>query len=122
MKFPRLLTGLLLLPALSTAARADWPQFRGNDASGKGDGKPPASPGTADVVWKEKLPGRGLSSPVIIGGKVFLTAASGPDQQTLHVICLEEKSGNRLWERRFQATGRTMCHEKTCVAAPTPAS
>jgi outer membrane protein assembly factor BamB len=103
-------------------ARADWPQFRGSDAAGKGDGHPPLSPNTADVAWKEPLPGRGLSSPVVLSGKVFLTAASGPDQQTLHVLCFEEKSGKRLWERRFQATGRTMCHEKTNVAAPTPAS
>lgn len=115
-------TGFAVSLLWLSAARADWPQFRGSDASGKGDGHPPTTLNTADVVWKEELPGRGLSSPIVVSGKVFLTAASGPDQQTLHVLCLDEKSGKRLWERRFQATGRTMCHEKTCVAAPTPAS
>ncbi|MBN1443650.1 MAG: PQQ-binding-like beta-propeller repeat protein, partial [Planctomycetes bacterium] len=28
----------------------------------------------------------------------------------------------KLWERQFWSTGRTMCHPKTCMAAPTPAS
>jgi outer membrane protein assembly factor BamB len=53
---------------------------------------------------------------------VFITASSGPRQQRLHVLCFAAADGKLLWERQFAATGRTMCHEKTCVAAPTPAS
>ena len=110
------------LTLFAGSARADWLQFRGPDASARGTGQPPVTFQPSDIVWKTALPGRGLSSPVIVGGKVFLTAASGPDQETLHVICLDNTTGKTLWERRFQATGRTMCHEKTNVAAPTPAS
>jgi outer membrane protein assembly factor BamB len=116
------LLSTLLLSAISTGARADWLQFRGANAAAMGTGQPPAALQASDIAWKTPLPGRGLSSPVITAGKVFLTAASGPDQETLHVICLEEATGKPLWERRFLATGRTMCHEKTNVAAPTPAS
>jgi outer membrane protein assembly factor BamB len=110
------------LTLFAGSVRADWLQFRGPDASARGTGQPPVTFQPSDIVWKTALPGRGLSSPVIVGGKVFLTAASGPDQETLHVICLDNTTGKKLWERRFQATGRTMCHEKTNVAAPTPAS
>jgi outer membrane protein assembly factor BamB len=53
---------------------------------------------------------------------VFVTCSSGPKQDRLHVICFNAKDGTKRWERQFWATGRTMCHEKTCVAAPTPAS
>ena len=51
-----------------------------------------------------------------------MTAASGPEQATLHVICYDAASGKQLWERQMRATGRTMSHEKTCVAAPSPCS
>lgn len=111
-----------ILTFSAATASADWLQFRGPDASGRGTGQAPTALAPTDIVWTADLPGRGLSSPLIAGNKVFLTAASGPDQETLHVLCFDNTSGKTLWERRFQATGRTMCHEKTNVAAPTPAS
>ncbi len=119
---PALLSLSLLLAAAAPAARAEWLQFRGPNAAGHGSGHPPTVLSTADIVWKTALPGRGLSSPVIVGNHIFLTAASGPDQETLHVLCFDSSTGQKRWERRFQATGRTMCHEKTNVAAPSPAS
>lgn len=111
-----------LAAACLPASAADWLQFRGEDAASRQSGPLPPTLKEEDIVWKTALPGRGLSSPVIVGNKVFLTASSGPTQETLHVICLDQASGKQLWERRFQSTGRTMCHEKTAVAAPTPAS
>ena len=53
---------------------------------------------------------------------MFLTASSGVEQDRLHVVCLSTKTGAKLWERQFWATGRTMTHPKTCVAANTPCS
>ncbi len=114
----------LLLLLLPLGARADWLNFRGPGASGYAPAIS-ASVGELDentLAWKSPLPGRGLGSPVLVGDKVFITAASGPDQQQLHVLCFAEKDGSLLWERRFWATGRTMSHNKTNVAAPTPAS
>ena len=75
-----------------------------------------------NIAWKIPLPGRGLSSPIVIGNRVFLTASSTTDQSRLHVICANKDNGEIEWERQFWATGRTICHEKTCVAAPTPVS
>jgi len=57
---------------------------------------------------------------VLVGDRLFLTASSGPKQDRLHVLCLRASDGVLLWERQFFATGRTMCHEKTSVAANTP--
>ena len=111
-----------LFLCLTPAAPAGWLQFRGAHASARSTGQPPTAPAATDIAWKIALPGRGLSSPVIAGGHLFLTAASGPDQETLHVLCYDSANGQKRWERRFQATGRTMCHEKTNVASPTPAS
>jgi outer membrane protein assembly factor BamB len=103
---------------------ADWPQFRGPSGNGVSEeaGVPTTLDTNKDLAWKADLPGRGLSSPIIIGDRVFVTCCSGLKQQRLHVICFRASDGSKLWERQFWATGRTMCQDKTCVAAPTPAS
>ena len=118
---PQFLAALL---ALSSPAVADWRQFRGDDANGVAQGAaPPVTfSDTENMAWKVGLPGRGLSSPIVVGDKVFVSASSGPRQDRLHVICFSAKDGTELWHRQFWATGRTACHPKTCVAAATPCS
>ncbi len=120
----RLFLPLSLSLLLPLSAHADWLNFRGPNASGHAPeiATSPKTLSAESLAWKASLPGRGLGSPIIVGDKVFVTAASGPEQQQLHVLCFSAKEGAPLWERRFWATGRTMSHNKTCVAAPTPAS
>lgn len=112
---------LLVLFTLSLASLAsDWPQFRGPDSSGiAADATIPAKP---KIDWSAPLPGRGLASPIVIGEKVFITASSGPKQQRLHVLCFNAGSGEKIWERQLQSTGRTMTFSKSSVAACTPCS
>jgi outer membrane protein assembly factor BamB len=114
----------LALLLLAAAASADWPQWRGPGGSGVADEKGlPLRWGAAENLrWKAALPGRGLSAPVIAKGRVYVTACTGPDQERLHVICLDEATGKKRWERQFWATGNTLCHPKTNMAAPTPAT
>ena len=105
------------------ASGEDWLQFRGNDHRGISlKSETPTNLSKNNIAWKIPLPGRGLSSPIVIGNRVFLTASSTTDQSRLHVICANKDNGEIEWERQFWATGRTICHEKTCVAAPTPVS
>lgn len=105
---------------LDTLVAADWPQFRGPGSTGYvADAVIPARP---KIDWSAPLPGRGLASPVIVGGKVFVTCSSGPGQERLHVICFNEADGAKVWERQLKATGRTMAHNKSSVAACTPCS
>ena len=113
----------LSLLASVTVARADWPFFRGPNGNGIANALLlPDKIDSNSIAWAADLPGRGLSSPIVIGERIFVTCASGPKQERLHVICFNAADGSKRWERQFWATGRTMCHEKTCVAAPTPAS
>jgi outer membrane protein assembly factor BamB len=70
--------------------------------------------------WKAQLPGHGVSNPVVVGGRVYITACTGVHQDRLHVLCIDLDTGRRLWQRQFWATGNTLCHPKTCMAAPTP--
>jgi outer membrane protein assembly factor BamB len=117
----RLLPVLLLTLPLAASA-ADWPQFRGPEGSGVSPekGLPDKWDATTNVRWKVDLPGRGLSCPVVAGGRVYVTACSGYREGRLQVLCYDEKTGKKLWERQFASTGNTSCHPKTCMAAPTP--
>ncbi len=112
---------LLVLRSPFTGA-GDWPQFRGPGGCAVSDetGLPVKWSATENVRWKADLPGRGVSSPVIADGRVYVTACSGYRQRRLHVLCLDAVTGKKLWERQIVSTGSTMCHPKTCMAAPTP--
>ena len=123
---------------------ANWPQFRGVDASGIADGQNP--PITWDVkegsnvLWKTEIPGLGHSCPVIWGDRVFLTTAVGGNTQlktgnygdpssvkdesmlAFQVICLDRVSGKILWTRTaFEGVPRIKRHLKgshaNCTAA-----
>src|SRR5262249_25067855 len=112
---------MTLLPAL---LGADWPQFRGPDGTGAilGETAPQQLGADKNVSWRADLPGRGLSSPIVVGDRVFITASSGRRHDRLHVLAFDARTGGELWQRRFFATGPTDSHPKNCMAAPTPVS
>jgi outer membrane protein assembly factor BamB len=113
----------LLFPILALfALGADWPQFRGPNGSGVSteENLPVAFTKTEGLRWKVELPARGVSSPVVIGDKVFVTCSSGVRDDRLHVIAYDTATGKKLWHRQLAATGGTAAHPKTCMAAPTP--
>ncbi len=101
---------------------ADWPQFRGADSSAVSAETNVPTAISENIAWSVDLPGRGLSGPIVVAGKVFLTASSGFLQDRLHVLAFDASSGKKLWHRQFWATGRTLCHPKMCNATPTPCS
>src|SRR5204863_4591375 len=102
----RLLSAVALLAAVGLARAGDWPQFRGPGMAGVADetGLPERWGPADNVRWTAALPGRGVSSPVVVGDRVFLTACSGMNQTRLHVLCFDADSGRKLWERQFWAT------------------
>ncbi len=113
---------LCLFLAVGTASAAEWSQFRGPGGACVSDEKnlPVKWSKTEGIRWKTDLPARGVSGPVVFGGKIFLTASSGVRDDRLHVLAFDLKTGNELWHRQFAATGGTNCHPMTCMAAPTP--
>lgn len=118
---------LILLAACSTmsasADAGDWRQFRGNLANSVAVGeKLPTELSGGSIAWKVELPGRGTSGPIVMGDQIVLTASSGYTQDRLHIMSFDAETGEMQWQRQFQATGSTVCHEKMAVATPTPAS
>lgn len=55
----------------------NWPQFRGGPASGVADDStlPVRWSATENVAWVADVPGRGWSSPIVWGDRVFVTSA-----------------------------------------------
>src|SRR6516165_11598401 len=75
-----------------------WPQFRGPNSSGIGEGRPPVHFGPdQNVLWKIAL-GPGLSSPVIWEGRIFLTEFDRANRQ-LATLCVDRRTGKILWRR-----------------------
>ena len=66
-----------LLLSLTVHAQEVWPQFRGPDANPVGANAKLADrwSKTENVEWSQEIPGRGWSSPIVTGGKVFVTTA-----------------------------------------------
>jgi outer membrane protein assembly factor BamB len=75
---------LLLAVPFASAGRAagpsEWPQFRGPAAAGIADQSvlPERWSKTENVAWSVDVPGRGWSSPIVWGDRVFVTSAISP--------------------------------------------
>jgi outer membrane protein assembly factor BamB len=114
--------------AAPISATQDWPQFRG--PSGQGISTATDVPvewnAQKNVAWSLDIPGRGWSSPVLAGGKVFLTTAVGGTGRlplSLHVLCIDAQTGKGVWDTEvFQpnANAARQIHPKNSPASPTP--
>jgi len=77
---------------------SNYPSFRGEDGRGiaGGTGYPTEWDGQAgtNIKWMLKIPKDGKSSPVIWGGKLFITGASGLEGE---LYCIDKQTGSILW-------------------------
>jgi hypothetical protein len=101
---------------LATHCQADWPRFRGPNGSGisaDSQATPAKWSPEQNIKWKVKLPGSGVSSPIVVGDRVFVTCYSGygVDRENLgdmenlkrHLVCVDRKSGDLLWDKSVKA-------------------
>jgi outer membrane protein assembly factor BamB len=124
----RLLHITLVLSALVFAGAEDWPGWRGPTSNGISPltNIPSSWSGDRNIAWKTPLEGRGHSSPVVWGDRIFLTAdvlgdkveglappkhrirgepfrhpdSTGMDHKhILKVMSYDANSGKQLWVR-----------------------
>ena len=107
--------------SLSLAAD-DWPQFRGPTGQGHATATnlPAVVSDTENVTWKATLPGQGWSSPVVEGGKVWLTTAEN-DDTSLRALAVQLATGKLLHNVEVFAPASSLkINAKNSHASPTP--
>ena len=98
--FLLLVAGCLHLEAAQTELHpTDWPAWRGLNGDGHAKavkGLPLKWNDSENVIWKIKLPGRGHSTPTVVGGRIYLATAE-EGKQVQSVLCLEKNTGKLIW-------------------------
>lgn len=111
-----------LLTARVVAAADEWPQFRGPDGQGRAAarGLPLTWSDTENVVWKLPLPGRGWSSPVISGNRIWMTTADD-EGHSLRALCVDRATGKLVYDGDvFRPETPVELNAKNSHASPTP--
>ena len=101
----------------------DWPMWRGTRQNGvAADQSAPTSWSESEnVVWKSNVPGRGHSSPMIIGQLVVVSTAD-EDEETQSVIAYDRATGDRKWSTVVNTGELPRMHRKNSHASATLAS
>ena len=115
MKTPCCLAGLFVtfviavpcLAQLPKAQSGDWPWWRGPNRNGVAESgqQPPVAWSESDnVAWKVQVPGRGHSSPTVVGRRIFLTTAD-EQAEVQSILCFDRDTGKLLWKRNINRGG-----------------
>ena len=109
----------------SAGADEDWLAWRGPNANGVAEADqtfPTQWDATQNILWKSLIPGRGHSSPIVVGDRIFLTTAD--DQtQVQSLLCYDRATGKPLGKADVNQGGfNPKIHNKNSHATPTPAS
>lgn len=148
-----LIQGLLLAILLINVAivcGANWPQWRGPNGQGISEekGLPTEWSSTKNVLWRAEIAGRGHSSPIVWGNRIFVTSSldgdvepgakavihfdrgkefrhpdslGGDRRHVLKVLCIDRDSGKILWERiAYEGRVYDDRHKKSSYASATP--
>jgi outer membrane protein assembly factor BamB len=112
-------------PAAAQDATAfDWPQFRGPGGQGHSSesGLPLTWGEGKNVAWKTPVPGLGWSSPVVAGGRVWLTTAVETRGISLRVLAFDVATGREVANVEVFniPASRREINPKNSWASPTP--
>ncbi len=111
---------LLFIALLThTVSAQEWTRFRGPDGNGIGKMSGLKNVITRDdYLWSVKLDGKGHSSPVLWGEKLFLTIASA-DGTERRLVCYDAASGKELWQLKGKVETHHL-HNFNTFASATP--
>ncbi len=136
----------LLLLAISHVSAENWLEWRGEGGQGisSAKGLPETWSETSGIVWKTELPGRGHSTPLLVGDQIWLTTAiekaATPDQVkaklttntgdqpltvldsvSLRVLCVDKANGKVLHDIEvLNIKDPQWAHQLNSYASPSP--
>ena len=115
--------------AAAISSAEDWPQFRGPTGQGHATerGLPLEWSESRNILWKTPVPGFGWSSPVVAGGKVWLTTVVETKEKrdrvsaSLRAVAFDVETGKELVNVEvFQIKDAGVINPKNSRASPTP--
>ncbi|HAD60925.1 MAG TPA: serine/threonine protein kinase, partial [Planctomycetaceae bacterium] len=91
-----------------TDPETDWPVWRGPNGNNISncDSAPVEWSSSHNIVWKAEIPGRGHSSPCVVGDRIYLATADEKAQKQ-SVLCLDRNDGKQLWQTEVHSGGFT---------------
>ena len=127
---PWKLSTLIALPfllALAPSASAQWPQFRGPSGQGHASetGLPLEWSESRNVLWKTAVAGRGWSSPVVAGNRIWLTTSIDSTEArrrgvSLRALAFDLATGREVVNAEvFQLDRPEPLNSKNSYASPT---
>ncbi len=133
MKFASLVLRIFLSTALLSCSvvlgsTPEWPTYRGPGGQGTSEAiNIPTDWSTErNIVWKQEIPGRGWSTPLLIDGKIILTTGMDEVVNGMHdlmVLQLDAETGEVVWERTVLHATPAEAEDKNpknSLASPTP--
>lgn len=111
------------LAVLVLLGAQDWPGWRGPRGDGQSaeTGFPTRWGPDENVKWKVPIPGKGHSSPVVVGERLFLTTCL-EDSGERKLLCLSTADGRLLWEKTLVTAPLEHKHGLNSFASSTPVS
>ncbi len=113
---------LIAVCSANTLAGDSWLEFRGPTGQGISDatGLPTTWSETENVRWKTEIPGKGWSSPVVLGKQIWMTTATD-DGHSLRAECVDRETGKLLRDIEvFHVESPPKLNPKNSHASPTP--
>jgi outer membrane protein assembly factor BamB len=107
---------------LAVDLQSDWPWWRGpsHDGHSLSSELPTSWSADENVVWSVAVPGRGHSSPCVVGNRIFLSTADDDAQQQM-ILCYDRETGQQLWTVTAHEGNFMKQHAKNSQASATPA-
>src|SRR5687767_14471417 len=122
----RVVIGLAIFLVVSClypqSSGSQWSRFRGPNGHGTSLDKniPVQWSETEGMLWKTPLPGKGNSSPIVWGDRLFVQSASADGKERL-LLCLSVTDGKILWSRSAPGAAARI-NTKNSLASSTPAT
>jgi outer membrane protein assembly factor BamB len=111
--------GIADFPKLNV--ETDWPWWRGPSRNGVASHAPVPTKFSdgENMVWKAKVPGRGHSSPIVVGDRIYLSTAFQEGERHC-VLAFDRQTGQEVWQVEVnQGAFPAKNHRKNTEATPT---
>ena len=118
-----IILAMLAAPARTKGGAEEWPSWRGprGDGTSTETDVPVRWSAAENVKWKVPIPGKGYSSPIVWGDRVFITTCE-EEKQSRELLCLDAATGKLRWQKEVLKAPLEKKNGLNSYASGTPAT